>query len=640
MKKITLSMLAAGLFLTGISFAQTTVLSEDFESVAVPALPAGWTTTTTGTDAGFTTGTDVQANSAGYWPVPTHGTFAMTNDDACNCDKSGDYLILPAVDLTGLVGVRLSFNYLDDRTYGGTGGSVELNINSGGWNSISTLDATTIDAWEGANIALTGTDGAASVEIRIKFDDGAAWGTGIAVDDVWVYVPADKDAGVSSTTVGPYAMLTSGAQSVTGVITNYGTETLTSVDVSWSVDGGPTTTQSFTGLSIATMGTYAFTHSDTWTPPAIGTYTLTTSTSNPNGGTDQVTSNDSYDETVVVVDQYINRLPLFENFTSSTCPPCVPANATMLGLLGKDPDAGTNADKWAVVKYQMSWPGNGDPYYTDEGGTRRSYYGVSSVPNLWIDGGWGENGNSLTQAIIDQYAAEPAFLDITATYVVTGQTVDIDVTIDPVADIPSTDLVLHMAIVENETYQNIASNGETEFQFVMKKMVPDAGGTAVGPFTNGTTVTISDSYTFNGSFVLPPDATAPIDHSVAHTVEEFSDLSVVVWVQDVTTKEIQQAAWGGAPVGIETVAEGIARLRVYPNPFNQNATIEFSLEKKDQVSVEVLNVLGNLVYSEDHGTLGSGSHKVQISGESLVPGIYFVKIQIGESSIIRKVIHN
>ena len=103
-------MLAAGLFLTGISFAQTTVLSEDFESVAVPALPAGWTTTTTGTDAGFTTGTDVQANSASYWPVPPHGTFAMTNDDACNCDKSGDYLILPAVDLTGLVGVRLSFN--------------------------------------------------------------------------------------------------------------------------------------------------------------------------------------------------------------------------------------------------------------------------------------------------------------------------------------------------------------------------------------------------------------------------------------------------------------------------------------------------------------------------------------------------
>ena len=34
----------------------------------------------------------------------------------------------------------------------------------------------------------------------------------------------------------------------------------------------------------------------------------------------------------------------------------------------------------------MNWPGNGDPYYTEEGGTRRFYYGVDGVPMAFLDG--------------------------------------------------------------------------------------------------------------------------------------------------------------------------------------------------------------------------------------------------------------
>ncbi|MEZ5197672.1 MAG: hypothetical protein R2764_15170 [Bacteroidales bacterium] len=37
-----------------------------------------------------------------------------------------------------------------------------------------------------------------------------------------------------------------------------------------------------------------------------------------------------------------------------------------------------------LVKYQMNWPGVGDPYYT-EGGAERNYYGVSWVLG-WLVG--------------------------------------------------------------------------------------------------------------------------------------------------------------------------------------------------------------------------------------------------------------
>ena len=86
--------------------------------------------------------------------------------------------------------------------------------------------------------------------------------------------------------------------------------------------------------------------------------------------------------------------------------------------------------------------------------------------------------------------------------------------------------------------------------------------------------------------------------------------------------------------------EGLTELSVYPNPFNSFTTVEFTLLDKENVVVDVMSVVGELVYAEDHGTLGSGSHKIQISGESLAPGIYFVKIQIGATSITRKIVHN
>ena len=35
----------------------------------------------------------------------------------------------------------------------------------------------------------------------------------------------------------------------------------------------------------------------------------------------------------------------------------------------------------------------------------------------------------------------------------------------------------------------------------------------------------------------------PVDHDVEHTVEEFEDLSVMVWIQEVDSWQIHQSAW-------------------------------------------------------------------------------------------------
>jgi PKD repeat protein len=170
------------------------IFCEDFEGVTAPALPVGWATATTGTDGGFYTGDAADANAGNFWPVGTHTQFAMTNDDVCNCIKTGDYLTLPTLDFTGLSSIRMQFEYVDDRTYGGNPATVELNINNGGWNVLQTLDQSPLDPWGFANFQLSGTDNQSNIQIRFHYDDGGQWATGLAVDDVLIYEPPAYDA--------------------------------------------------------------------------------------------------------------------------------------------------------------------------------------------------------------------------------------------------------------------------------------------------------------------------------------------------------------------------------------------------------------------------------------------------------------
>jgi len=173
------------------------IFCEDFEGVTAPGLPVGWSTTTLGTDAGFVTGDNADANAGTFWPVGAHTQFAMTNDDVCDCDKSSDYLILPTLDFTGLSAIRMQFEYIDDRSFGGNPATVELNINGAGWNVISTLAQSGLDPWSFTNFVLTGTDNQPNIQIRFHYDDGGVWATGLAVDDVLIFEPAPYDAALT-----------------------------------------------------------------------------------------------------------------------------------------------------------------------------------------------------------------------------------------------------------------------------------------------------------------------------------------------------------------------------------------------------------------------------------------------------------
>lgn len=82
---------------------------------------------------------------------------------------------------------------------------------------------------------------------------------------------------------------------------------------------------------------------------------------------------------------------------------------------------------------------------------------------------------------------------------------------------------------------------------------------------------------------------------------------------------------------------------IFPNPFNPNAVIHFSLASSTNVSFRIFNSRGSLVYSKDLGLRNPGSHQISWdgrdnAGHSCSTGVYFVRMNAGKQSFSRKAV--
>ncbi len=229
------------------------------------------------------------------------------------------------------------------------------------------------------------------------------------------------------------------------------------------------------------------------------------------------------------------RLVLAESFSQASCGPCAAQNPALTTLL----DA--NTTKIVSVKYQVSWPGY-DPMYNHNPGeidNRVNYYGISGVPDRVMDG----TNMDVTQGAIDtRYAvASPVTMTITHNIDPGFATADITVTITAPAAWNPSNTVLQLAMVEKDITFATApgSNGETAFHNVMRKMLPNASGSAVTA-ANFSSPGGSQTFTFT-------------DVAIPSYIYDLSELSFVAWVQNNTTKEVYQAGVS-LPVALDDYA--------------------------------------------------------------------------------------
>jgi hypothetical protein len=479
-------------------------LQEDFSADNMP--PAGWSISAYQNNWS----TVSSANAGGEAPEAGFSWSPQFNGQS--------YLISPSMDLSSNTsGVLLiSFRHAVDHYGGGYTLGMAVRSNGGAWNTVwQEVNPDNISA-QPVNVELE-NDAVNSDDFQIAlFFSGNSYNiNNWYIDDIQVIAPQNFDLALTSIDMPD---MIGDATPVAGHVTNFGIEDINSFDVNWRLDSGPIQTTALTGLDIE-FGDEFYFEADDLLDADPGSYELTVFISNINGqGTDDNNENNFMSKIISVAYGEAVRRPMFEMFTSSTCPPCASFNN---GFFNNFTD--NNADDITLIKYQMSWPGSGDPYYTAEGGVRRTYYGVSGVPSLFLEGNTiATNGTAITNGL--QQALEvPSFVEISGYYQTEDTQINIQGSLFPYADY--SEARLHVVVIESVTYGNTGTNGETFFKHVMHKMLPNAQGTTVSLNAN-------ETYTFNHSFNM-----------ASTNVEEMEDLEVVVFLQNHNTKEIYQSAY-------------------------------------------------------------------------------------------------
>jgi hypothetical protein len=74
----------------------------------------------------------------------------------------------------------------------------------------------------------------------------------------------------------------------------------------------------------------------------------------------------------------------------------------------------------------------------------------------------------------------------------------------------------------------------------------------------------------------------------------------------------------------------------YPNPFNPSTEISYSIPNNAKVKLAVYNLLGKQVAELVNGTQVAGPHAVNFSAANLSSGVYFYKLEVGNTVLSKK----
>jgi hypothetical protein len=250
-KNILLTALLLAIFGVKQNYLHSQVFfTQTFEgTMGANGIPTGWSETGLSTDGIYTVGTNANATSAYVtFPAAIQGTkFAYTNDDACNCDKSVDRLILPVQTFAGMAGVTMIYDVFNDGLYGGIA-TVEVSTvgTAGPWTTISTIP--TNAAWQNdISLNLGAYAGQSNIFISFRYNDAAGWAGAFGVDEVRLQqlTVLTPEVSVVSVTPSEYTLIPKDQVSsfpISATITNTGTGSAASVTLTTSVFKLPNTT--------------------------------------------------------------------------------------------------------------------------------------------------------------------------------------------------------------------------------------------------------------------------------------------------------------------------------------------------------------------------------------------------------------
>ena len=433
MKKKLFFIAFALLFATATQAQHRAILvHETFDGLE---MPEGWTLSGLGLNQWSVSGTALSGGFANEMVLTWSPQFNGTSR-----------LVTPPVDLTGISSVTFSFKHFLDSYHG--------HVNPIGIATSSDGGATWNEAWRQSY----GTTGAYHVRVEVNTPDMGQPNVLFCIfftgdsskinnwyfDDIEVFTSENFDLGITALSFP--ALVPNDAVKVGMQVFNYGLTPVTSVEARYEIEGQTLVVETFS-VNIPSMESETLEFS---TPINVepGDYDLTVSLRSVNGATDDFAGNDAMTKPITLAIGATERKVMIENFSSSSCAPCVETNIHLQELCARYPDM------WTFSKFSTI----GDAYYNQDCSARSNYYHIVAVPQHYLDG---ENRgyDPIADSVFLEHYNRPAYMDIRGSFVIDGTTITVKADIMPYINETAT---VYMSVNEKMTTGNVGYNGERE----------------------------------------------------------------------------------------------------------------------------------------------------------------------------------
>lgn len=92
---------------------------------------------------------------------------------------------------------------------------------------------------------------------------------------------------------------------------------------------------------------------------------------------------------------------------------------------------------------------------------------------------------------------------------------------------------------------------------------------------------------------------------------------------------------------VNDLPDGYALSQNYPNPFNPSTSIDYSIAKSEHVSIDIININGQIVRTLVDQAMPSGNHTIEWDGNSdngqkVASGVYLYRFVAGDNKMVKK----
>lgn len=449
----------------------------------------------------------------------------------------------------------------------------------------------------------------------------------------------------------PNLLANNSSTTLSGEVINAGSAALTSFTIKYTVNGGAAVSETFTGQSINVGAKGSFTLSAPYMATSPGNKDFVMWVEAPNNGTDARPYNDTMKvSTAVSAGGSGTKRVLLEEFTTAPCQFCPDGEVVVNSITAAHPEvisvgihAGFGTDAMTI------------PAHSAYAGAFATGAPTAAIDRVLFPGETKvghSRGNWAANAASQKTVLTP--VDVTVTGAQTGTN-----TVDIVVDIAIKDVVpawqnanVTLFVVEDSvTGTGSGYNQVNYYNTISGHPYFGAGNPIVGyHHRNVVRAVPTGTWGDNTFFASVPVVNNTVSKTYSVTLDPSWDktqMSFVAFVNyynaatgeaDREVLNVNNVLYSAlASVGIEEANTTLNNLNVFPNPTRDLVNVTFDLIETETVSVEVMNVLGEVVSVENYGSMNKGAQKLQVNLNNEQTGIYFVKINTGDTFVTRKV---